>query len=50
MTEDLEARARELDEADPLRHLRDRFVESPDVIAYLDGNSLGRSLAPPPGG
>ncbi|MFC7342879.1 kynureninase [Saccharopolyspora griseoalba] len=40
--DDLLAKARALDEADPLRDFRDRFVESPDVVAYLDGNSLGR--------
>jgi kynureninase len=40
----LERRARELDAADPLRHLRDRFAEDgdPGLVAYLDGNSLGR--------
>jgi kynureninase len=32
------------DEADPLRQYRDLFVRSPDVVAYLDGNSLGRPL------
>jgi kynureninase len=32
--------ARELDAADPLRHVRDRFYTRPDRI-YLDGNSLG---------
>lgn len=33
-----------LDEADPLRLVRDRFVaaDDPAVAAYLDGNSLGR--------
>ncbi len=29
-----------LDEADPLRAFRDRFVIDPEVV-YLDGNSLG---------
>lgn len=34
-----------LDAADPLAAYRDRFAPAPDVIAYLDGNSLGRPLA-----
>ena len=34
----------ELDAADPLAPYRDRFVPAPDVVAYLDGNSLGRPL------
>src|SRR5687767_3565331 len=38
-------RAAELDAADPLAHLRSRFLDAPDVVAYLDGNSLGRPLA-----
>src|SRR4051794_12202627 len=38
---DLERRAAELDAADPLRALGERFVAT-DVAAYLDGNSLGR--------
>lgn len=33
-----------LDDADPLGHLRERFVPAPEVRAYLDGNSLGRPL------
>ncbi len=33
-----------LDAADPLAAFRARFVEAPDVVAYLDGNSLGRPL------
>ena len=33
-----------LDAADPLAHYREQFVHSPDVAAYLDGNSLGRPL------
>jgi kynureninase len=33
-----------LDAADPLAQYRDLFVSSPDVVAYLDGNSLGRPL------
>ncbi|MDV8058387.1 kynureninase [Rhodococcus sp. IEGM 1343] len=37
-------RALELDEKDPLRSYRDKFLGSddPSVTAYLDGNSLGR--------
>ncbi len=31
-----------IDAADPLAQFRDRFVISGDVVAYLDGNSLGR--------
>jgi kynureninase len=38
-------RAAELDAADPIAHLRSRFLAAPDVVAYLDGNSLGRPLA-----
>ena len=40
------ARAHELDAADPLAHLRERFlgVDDPSVVAYFDGNSLGRPL------
>ena len=34
-----------LDAADPLARYHDLFVRSPDVVAYLDGNSLGRPLA-----
>ncbi len=38
--------AADLDRQDPLAGFRDRFVpQSDDVIAYLDGNSLGRPLA-----
>ena len=33
-----------LDVIDALAHYRDRFVDAPDVTAYLDGNSLGRPL------
>jgi len=47
LTDDLRARARELDSADPLAAHRDRFItpSDADVISYLDGNSLGRPLA-----
>lgn len=38
-------RAAELDAADPLGALRARFLPAPDVVAYLDGNSLGRPVA-----
>jgi kynureninase len=41
----LERRARDLDAADPLRAFRERFVAIGDdagIVAYLDGNSLGR--------
>ena len=38
-------RAHELDAQDPLAHLRERFLPAEGVIAYLDGNSLGRPLA-----
>lgn len=41
----LARRARDLDAADPLTHFRDRFLPSPDVVAHLDGNSLGRPPA-----
>jgi kynureninase len=34
-----------LDAADTLAHFRERFVRDPGVVAYLDGNSLGRPLA-----
>jgi len=36
--------AADLDRSDPLAPHRDLFVQSPDVAAYLDGNSLGRPL------
>jgi kynureninase len=35
----------ELDRTDPLRDWRGRFLPMPGVVAYLDGNSLGRPLA-----
>ena len=34
----------DLDAGDPLAPYRARFVEAPGVVAYLDGNSLGRPL------
>ena len=47
MSTDFLARAKELDAADPLAAHRDEFItpDGHDVIAYLDGNSLGRPLA-----
>ena len=36
--------AAELDAADPLAEHLDRFVPGDDLVAYLDGNSLGRPL------
>jgi kynureninase len=41
-----QSQAAALDAADPLRDYRDRFLidESSDVVAYFDGNSLGRPL------
>jgi len=36
--------AGDLDAADPLAAHRGLFVEAPGVLAYLDGNSLGRPL------
>ncbi|MBT0768624.1 aminotransferase class V-fold PLP-dependent enzyme [Kineosporia sp. J2-2] len=42
---DLLSRAAALDAADPLAALRERFVPGDgDLVAYLDGNSLGRPL------
>lgn len=45
---DLRARAAELDASDPLAYCRDLFVPmglgEDAVVAYLDGNSLGRPL------
>ncbi|MCX4792316.1 kynureninase [Streptomyces sp. NBC_01221] len=40
------ARAHQLDEDDPLAAYRAAFLEAPDsdLVAYLDGNSLGRPL------
>jgi kynureninase len=37
-------RAAALDAADSLARFHDRFVQHPDVVSYLDGNSLGRPL------
>jgi kynureninase len=37
-------RAVPLDRADPLASLRDEFLPADGVVAYLDGNSLGRPL------
>jgi kynureninase len=37
-------RAQELDAQDPLARFRARFLPAEDVVAYLDGNSLGRPL------
>ena len=44
--DDLVDRAAALDAADPLASFRDQFLGSddPTIIAYLDGNSLGRPL------
>ena len=42
MTDTSAARAADLDRADALSGYRDLFVQSDDVVAYLDGNSLGR--------
>jgi kynureninase len=39
------SRSAELDSADELARYRDLFLRSDDVVAYLDGNSLGRPLA-----
>jgi kynureninase len=44
-TTDAAATAAALDVADPLAGYRDRFLPSPGVLAYFDGNSLGRPLA-----
>ena len=42
MTDTSAAAAAALDAADALAGYRDLFVQSDDVVAYLDGNSLGR--------
>jgi kynureninase len=41
-------RAATLDATDPLGPLRSRFLPAPGVVAYLDGNSLGRPVAAAP--
>lgn len=41
-------RAEALDAADPLAPFRARFLSAPGVLAYLDGNSLGRPVASVP--
>ena len=40
--EDLRNRAAALDAADPLAAFRERFLPTDGVVAYFDGNSLGR--------
>lgn len=46
MTATTREQALELDAADPLAGFQDRFLpQTDDVVAYLDGNSLGRPLA-----
>ena len=44
---DYRAEAADLDAADPLSALRDRYLtpEGTDLVAYFDGNSLGRPVA-----
>ncbi|MBC3191150.1 aminotransferase class V-fold PLP-dependent enzyme [Pseudonocardia sp. C8] len=42
--DDLDAEAKRLDAEDPLAAYRDRFLPADGVVAYLDGNSLGRPL------
>jgi kynureninase len=44
VTAELRARAAELDATDPLAPYRAAFVTTDGVLAYLDGNSLGRPL------
>ncbi len=47
VTTDFPTQAAELDARDPLGHLRERFLtpEGSDLVAYFDGNSLGRPVA-----
>ena len=40
--DDLRTRAAALDDADSLASFRERFLPAGDVVAYFDGNSLGR--------
>jgi len=40
----LRERANALDRDDPLGQARDEFIDADEVIAYFDGNSLGRPL------
>jgi kynureninase len=42
--EDLRNRAAAFDAVDPLATFRERFLPTPGVVAYFDGNSLGRPL------
>ena len=46
VTADFRAEATELDARDPLAAFRDRFLtpEGSDLVAYFDGNSLGRPV------
>jgi kynureninase len=44
VTEALLTKARALDAADPLAPYRSRFLDAPGLVAYFDGNSLGRPL------
>ena len=47
---DFSAEAADLDAKDSLRDLRERFLdpEGSDLVAYFDGNSLGRPVAAAP--
>lgn len=40
----LRDKAAQLDASDPLRHCRDLYLPAEGLVAYLDGNSLGRPL------
>jgi kynureninase len=44
LPDDLVDGAASLDQADPLAGYGEAFVRTPGVVAYLDGNSLGRPL------